>query len=107
MYTTKQAETAIIFQICALAEVGNIKNNLIAVSITTKFGKFLFRILYWVIYFSTSKFVSFRQHGKVEYAWLLSLLCSSIERTSFSFNLIQIYFGFHGRHISLVSAPKI
>ena len=32
MYTTKQAETAIIFQICALAEVGNIKNNLIAVS---------------------------------------------------------------------------
>ena len=32
VYTTKQAETAIIFQICALAEVGNIKNNLIAVS---------------------------------------------------------------------------
>ncbi len=31
-YTTQQAETAIVFQVCALAEVGNIKNNLIAVS---------------------------------------------------------------------------
>ena len=32
VYNTKQAEAAIIFDVCALAEIGNTKNNLIGVS---------------------------------------------------------------------------
>ena len=44
VYTTKQAETAIIFQICALAEVGNIKNNLIAVSNNIKKIEMLYEV---------------------------------------------------------------
>ena len=31
IYTTKQAETVIVFDVCALAEIGNTKNNIIGV----------------------------------------------------------------------------
>ncbi len=34
VYNAKQAETAIIFNLCALSEVGNTKNNLIGVSLS-------------------------------------------------------------------------
>ena len=80
VYNTKQAEAAIIFDVCALAEIGNTKNNLIGVSDLSCFVLvFVFEIGNIVIVITV-----WSDHGQRSYLLVkkVSSICHTLATTS-------------------------